>query len=61
MTVADRSIFVISLRPEPDVADPVRSLRAALKTLLRRYGLRAVAIQKRDELPEVEARRGASR
>ena len=52
MTAADRSIYVVSLRPEPGVTDPVRSLKAALKTLLRRHGLRAVAIHKTDWLSE---------
>jgi hypothetical protein len=38
MTAADRIIYVVSLRPEPGVEDPVRALRAALRTLLRRLG-----------------------
>jgi hypothetical protein len=37
-----RPIYLIRLRPEKDVADPIRALRAALKTLLRQFGLRAV-------------------
>lgn len=36
--------FVLTLRPQPDASDPqgVRWLRWALKTLLRRFGLRCV-------------------
>jgi hypothetical protein len=41
-----RPIFVVRLRPEPGVADPVRALRAALKILLRRFGLRCVSAQR---------------
>jgi hypothetical protein len=37
-----RPVFVLKLRPEPRVTDPVRALRAALKALLRRYGLRCL-------------------
>jgi hypothetical protein len=36
--------FVVTLRPLPNV-DPVRALRAALKALLRRYGLRATRVE----------------
>ncbi len=39
-----RPTFTVQLRPEPDVADPVRALRAALKYLLRRCRLRAVSV-----------------
>jgi hypothetical protein len=39
----ERPTFVIVLRPEPGI-DGVRALRAALKTLLRSHGLRAVRI-----------------
>ena len=41
-----RPVFVITLRPLPGV-DPVRALRAALKLLLRRFGLRCVSISER--------------
>jgi hypothetical protein len=36
--------YVARLRPEPGI-DPVRALRGALKILLHRFGLRAVAIR----------------
>ena len=36
-----RPIFLIRVRPEPGV-DPIRALRALLKTMLRRFGLRAL-------------------
>ena len=39
-----RPIFVIALRPEPRV-DGIRALRAGLKLLKRRYGLRCVTIR----------------
>jgi len=39
----DRPTFVIELRPEPGIDDPIRALRAALKNLLRRHGLRCVS------------------
>lgn len=42
MTEKLRPVFVLKLRPEPQVSDPVKALRAALKQLLRRYGLRCL-------------------
>ena len=39
-----RPIFILRLRAEPQVTDPVRALRRALKILLRRFGLRAVSV-----------------
>jgi hypothetical protein len=39
-----RPVFVLKLRPEPWVADSVKTLRAAPKELLRRYGLRCLTI-----------------
>ena len=42
-----RPTFVVELRPEPQVRDAVRMLRAALKVLLRRFGLRAVNIREK--------------
>jgi hypothetical protein len=39
-----RPIFTIVLRAEPGVTEPVKALRLALKTLLRRFGLRCVRI-----------------
>jgi hypothetical protein len=40
-----RTTFVITLRADPHVADPIRSLRWALKVLGRRFGLRAIEIR----------------
>jgi hypothetical protein len=37
-----RPTYLVRLRPEPNV-DPVRALRAALKHLLRRHGLRCIS------------------
>jgi hypothetical protein len=42
-----RTDFTVTLRPQPKV-DPVRALRAALKVLLRRFGLRAIKIEERE-------------
>jgi hypothetical protein len=42
---ADRPTFTIRLRPEPNVADPIKALRAALKVLLRRFGLKALSAE----------------
>jgi hypothetical protein len=36
--------FVIVLRPAPGI-DGIRALRAALKLLLRRFGLRAIKVE----------------
>jgi hypothetical protein len=38
-----RPTFVLILRPNPGV-DPVRALRSALKTLLRRHGFRCLSV-----------------
>jgi hypothetical protein len=40
-----RPIFILRLRPELHVTDPTRTLRHALKLLLRRFGLRAVSVE----------------
>jgi hypothetical protein len=40
----ERPTFVVRLRAEPGVDDATRTLRQALKVLLRRFGLRAVAV-----------------
>jgi hypothetical protein len=40
----NRPVYVIGLRPEPEV-DGIRALRALLKIALRRFGLRATAIK----------------
>jgi hypothetical protein len=45
----DRVVFILYLRPEADVENPLRNLRAALKTLLRRFGLRAVDLREERE------------
>jgi hypothetical protein len=39
-----RPIFILRIRPEPHVDDPVRALRHALKKLLRAYGIRVLKI-----------------
>ena len=41
-------VYRIEVRPEPGV-DGIQALRAALKALLRSYGLRAVAVAELDE------------
>jgi hypothetical protein len=41
---AKRPIFTIRLRPLPGV-DGIRALRAALKALLRRFGLQAISVE----------------
>ena len=41
-------VYRLDLRPEPGV-DGIQALRAALKSLLRSYGLRAVAVSELDE------------
>jgi hypothetical protein len=38
------TIYVIRLRPQPGV-DAIRALRAALTVLLRRFGLRSIAVR----------------
>ena len=45
MTTATRSTFVLMIRPEARVVEPIRALRRALKTLLRTHGLRCVAVE----------------
>jgi|APPan5920702963_1055757.scaffolds.fasta_scaffold39438_1 hypothetical protein len=39
-----RPIYVVRLRPEPNIEDPVRMLRRVLKDLLRLYGMRCLQI-----------------
>jgi hypothetical protein len=41
MATARRTRYVLVLQPEPGV-DPIRALRWALKSLLRKWGLRCV-------------------
>jgi hypothetical protein len=37
-------VYVIRLKPRPGI-DPIKALRAALKVLGRRFGLRAIRIE----------------
>jgi hypothetical protein len=46
-----RPTFRLTLRLEPQVADVDRALRHALKALLRRFGLRCIAIEPRPPPP----------
>jgi hypothetical protein len=43
MSSNERPKFVLTLQPLPGVADPIRTLRRALKRLLRDHGLRCVS------------------
>jgi hypothetical protein len=52
-------VFVIRLRAAPKV-DAIRALRAALKVLGRRFGLRAISIQEEQERPEGQERWSAT-
>jgi hypothetical protein len=49
-------VFRIRLTPMPGVNDPVRALRAALKSLRRRHGLRALSA-----VQEIPAQQESSR
>jgi len=40
----DRPVYVLRLKPAPGT-DHVKMLRMALKTLLRRFGLRCVSVE----------------
>jgi hypothetical protein len=42
-----RPVFVVALRAEPHVADPIKALRALLKTALRRFKLRCVSVEEK--------------
>jgi hypothetical protein len=54
-----RPIFVVKLQAPPNVNE-IRAVRAALKVLLRRFGLRCVGIAEHtDEIREL--RKGATR
>jgi hypothetical protein len=35
--------FVLKLRPQPQMTDSIKALRAALRAMLRKYGLRCIA------------------
>jgi hypothetical protein len=56
MSAADRPIFILRLRPEPGVAG-LRALRAALKVLLRRFGLKVVDIKEEEQTSTTVPRR----
>jgi hypothetical protein len=43
--MSERPTFIVHLRPEPGVEDPIRSLRHFLKRALRSWGLRCVDIR----------------
>jgi hypothetical protein len=45
MTRKNPATFVLRLVPLPEVDDPIRALRWALKTLLRRHGLKCTDIR----------------
>jgi hypothetical protein len=47
--MADRPVYIIKLKPESYVSDPIKALRAALKRLLRSYGLKCVGIAQTDK------------
>jgi hypothetical protein len=49
-----RPIFVVRLRAEPRV-DAIKALLAFLKTALRRFGLRAVSVD-REKIAEEESK-----
>jgi hypothetical protein len=51
-----RPRFVLKLVPLPEVSDPIKALRAALKALRRRYGLSCVDLH---EYPNNERRSSA--
>jgi hypothetical protein len=42
---SDRPIFVMRIRPEKNIADPLNALRRGLKNLLRQFGLRCLSIE----------------
>jgi hypothetical protein len=42
-----RPQFIIVLEPEAHVVDPLRALRAALKRLLRTYGLKCISVEEK--------------
>jgi len=41
---SERPVFIVRLRPLPDV-DPIYSLRQALKSALRQHGLQALSCE----------------
>jgi hypothetical protein len=47
----DRAIYVLTLRAEKHVTDPIKSLRALLKIAGRQFGLKAIQIrEQRDDI-----------
>jgi len=48
---AERPVYVLTVRPTPDATDPqgIRRLRAMLKSMLRRFGLRCVSVTPQDQ------------
>jgi hypothetical protein len=51
MEIQGTQVFIVRLHALPGV-DGVRALRAALKTLLRRYGLKCVSVELENANPE---------
>jgi hypothetical protein len=51
-----RNDYMVTLRPLPNV-DGIRALRAAVKCLLRRYGLRVIRAEERgvEDCPRAES------
>jgi hypothetical protein len=42
-------IFIVKLRPEAGCTDPIKAVRALLKTAMRRFGLRCLSAETTDE------------
>jgi hypothetical protein len=42
-----RPTYIVELRAAPGVTDPIKTLRWALKVLLRRFKLRCVSVEER--------------
>ena len=51
MPETKRPIFVLRLQPLPRV-DAIKALRAALKNLLRQFGLRALSVERENTAVE---------
>lgn len=49
MALNANHIFVIKLRPSPEV-DSIHALRAVLKFLLRRFGLHCISIEEEHKI-----------
>jgi hypothetical protein len=45
-------IFCVRLYPTPQTNDAIRALRSALKTLLRRHGLKCLSVEIENAKPE---------